>query len=259
MITSAQNRKVKDIRRWRRRKGEMAILEGPHLVQEALARGLDFVILLATESFATSEEGAFLAGRRDLELIHEDLLDRITDSDSPRGVLAVGSLPHHDLAALPKVSGGTYLYLDGIQNPGNLGALARVAEAAGVTALVCGHGTAHPNHPRALRASAGSLLRLPVAVEAKPEDLSNHLASLEAQWWILDASAPNSFWVEPFPETLVLALGAEGPGVSDDLRRLTHRPVSIPLAAPVESLNVTVAAALALFERRRRLGSTRGS
>ena len=231
----------------------MAILEGPHLVKEALGNGMSPLILLVTETFAASSEGTFLANRQDCELIQENLLERITDSDSPRGVLAVVPLPRLDIARLPKISGGTYLYLDGIQNPGNLGALARVAEASGVTALVCRSGTAHPNQSRALRASAGSLLRLPVALEVEPEDLRNHLASLEAQWWILDASAPNSLWESPFPETMVLALGAEGPGVSEDLRHLSHRSVSIPLVTPVESLNVTVAAALALFERRRRL------
>jgi TrmH family RNA methyltransferase len=172
MISSRQNQRLKDIRRLRRSKGDLALLEGPHLIAEALAAGIALDEVLATPPFLATPEGRRLAAllpAAPLEVAPE-LLDGLTDADSPQGVLAVARLPRGGVAALPVAPGRPYLYLDGLQDPGNLGALARVAEAAGAAGLALSPGCVHPNHPRALRASAGSLLRLPVAVAAGPEE-----------------------------------------------------------------------------------------
>ena len=145
---------------------------------EALAAGLALEEVLATPAFLDSAEGLRLAPALPVEplAVSPDLLEDLTDADSPRGILAVARLPRSGTAALPVQPDRPYLYLDGLQDPGNLGALARVAEAAGAAGLALSPGCAHPNHPRALRASAGSLLRLPVAVRVKPADLSRRLA-----------------------------------------------------------------------------------
>src|SRR5581483_8393505 len=163
---------------------------------------------------------------------------------------AVARLPRPQVAGLPRRV-GVYVYVDGVQDPGNLGAIARVAEAAGAIALACSAGCAHPNHPRALRASAGSLLRLPVAVQTDAEALQKHLAPLAVTWLALVAHGGRDLYAEAFDGTLVLALGAEGTGLSTSARSLATREIRIPLAPPVESLNVATAAAVALFEIRR--------
>src|SRR5258706_8099926 len=155
MITSRQNQRVKDIRRLRRSKGDRALLEGPHLVAEALAAGLRLEEILGTPDFLASAGGRRLSRGWTVEPLEVDpeLLAELTDADSPRGVLAVAHVPRAGIESLPAVSGRPYLYLDGLQDPGNLGALARVAEAAGATGLALSPGCVHPNHPRALRAS----------------------------------------------------------------------------------------------------------
>lgn len=236
---------------------------------EALAGGLELATVLVTPGFLASAEGLELAGRlaaRRVETLEVEpgLLEEMTDADSPRGVLAVASLPRQGVAALPVRDGGPYLYLAGLQDPGNLGALARVAEAAGAAGLALSPGTAHPNHPRALRASAGSLLRLPVAVGVDPGDLDRHLATLSTgptirpRWAALVPRGGEDLYHAALDGTLILAVGAEGPGLSPDIADRAGQSglrLTIPMAPPVESLNVTVAAALVLFERRRRLAS----
>jgi TrmH family RNA methyltransferase len=164
----------------------------------------------------------------------------------------VAQLARGDATSLPRRAGGVYLFLDGVQDPGNLGAIARVAEAAGAAGLACGPGTAHPNHPRALRASAGSLLRLPVAVGVEPAALAAHLSPLGPRWAALVAHGGRELYAEPVAGTLVLALGGEGAGLSPAARRLADLELRIPLEGPVESLNVATAAAVVLFELRRR-------
>jgi RNA methyltransferase, TrmH family len=254
VITSRQNQRVKDIRRLRRSKGDHALLEGPHLVAEALNAGLRLEEVLATPEFLCSADGRRLGRLWTCEPLEVDpeLLAELTDADSPRGILAVAHVPRAGVQSLPAVSGRPYLYLDGLQDPGNLGALARVAEAAGAVGVALSPGCVHPNHPRALRASAGSLLRLSVAVAAEPDALSRHLDAAEPRWAALVPRDGENLYRAELAGTLVLAVGAEGPGLSQALLTRTSLRLTIPMEQAVESLNATVAAALVLFELRRR-------
>lgn len=256
MISSRHNPKLKDIRRLRRSKGDHALLEGPHLIGEAVAAGHELETVLATPAWLETPEGRRLA--RHLPIapleIEPPLLEELTDSDSPRGILAVARLPRSGTGSLPVRAGGVYLFLDGLQDPGNLGALARVAEAAGAAGLALSPGTAHPNHPRALRASAGSLLRLPVAVAAEAAALDRHLAAVGPRWMALVPREGEDLWRASLDGTLVLALGAEGPGLSPSLLERADLRLTISIEPPVESLNATVAAALVLFEVKRQRG-----
>lgn len=282
MIASRHNRTLKDIRRCRRSKGDHALLEGPHLAGEALAAGLRLDLVLATPEFLDSPAGRSLSAAlpSPAQPVAAQLLDELADADSPRGVLAVAHLPRRGVEALPLPGGpATYLFVEGLQDPGNLGALARVAEAAGAAGMALAGGTVHPNHPRALRASAGSLLRLPVATGATLAGLDRHLArgadggggtclGGDAEGDAGDGGGlRRPTWIALVPRggidlydlpgaalagTLVLALGAEGPGVSPALLGHAGLRLTIPVAPPVESLNAAVAAALVLYELRRR-------
>ena len=155
------------------------------------------------------------------------VLDRLADADSPRGVLAVAALPRAGAEAVPVHRSGVYVFAEALQEPGNLGALARVAEAAGATGLFLGPGSAHPNHPRALRASAGSLLRLPVAVDADVAAVEARLAPLHPRWVALVPRGGVELYGALLERSLVLMLGSEGAGLSAALEeradlRLTH-------------------------------------
>jgi len=246
----------------RRSKDDRALLEGPHLVAEALAAGIALEeVLVAPEFLAGRSEDDAL--RRGLAALPEPplevaagLLDELGDADSPRGLLAVARLPRPGVEGLPRRPDGVYLFLERIQDPGNLGAIARAAEAAGAAGLALSPETAHPNHPRALRGSAGSLLRLPVAVGVDPDSLDRHLTAgrdgLEVHWTALLPRGGTSLWRAALEGTLVLAVGSEGQGLSAGILRRAGLGITIPLAPPVESLNAAVAAALVLFEIRRR-------
>ena len=254
MITSRHNERLKDFRRVRRCRDDRALLEGPHLVLEALATGLELGPVLATQRFVEGDGGRDVVASlpRPPLLVEPRLLDEMADSDSPRGLLTTVTLPRPPVTQLPRVDDGLYVFVDGLQDPGNLGALARVAEAAGATALALGPGCAHPNHPRALRASAGSLLRIPVARSVDPEELQGHLADLSPRWLALEPRQGDDLYTAELAGTVVLLLGAEGPGLSPAAQGMATERVTIPMAQGVESLNATVAAALVLFEWRRR-------
>ena len=254
MISSRKNSHLKTIRRLRRSKGAEALLEGPHLIEEALSIGHEVRSVLATRKFLDSPPGQRLAPRFSREPLEvaPRLLEEVTDSDSPRGIVAIAHLPRPSASELVLARGGSYVYAEGLQDPGNLGALVRASEASGACAVCLSPGSVHPNHPRALRASAGSLLRLPVATAVTTQALADHLESLQPTWAALVAHGGQDLFDAPLEGCIILALGAEGSGLTPDLRHRAHLELTIPLTPPVESLNVTVAAAIALFEIRRR-------
>jgi 23S rRNA (guanosine2251-2'-O)-methyltransferase len=177
----------------------------------------------------------------------------------PQGyVLEAGSLPELDLEgllALGTPGGRCFVALDGVEDPQNLGAIARVAHAAGVTGLVLTDRRSAPLSPAVSRASAGAIEHLPAA---RVVNLARALERLkEAGAWVLaaDPSArqdlfalDDRFW----QGDLVLVLGAEGRGIRPGVAKHLDTPVSIPMAGAVASLNVSAAAAVMLYEWVRR-------
>ena len=170
---------------------------------------------------------------------------------TPPGILATTTLERPtDLDALHD-SSERLIYVDRLRDPSNLGALARAAEAAAISGLVLRSGSVHPNHPRALRASAGSLLRLTVLVGVEPEELARSPVGRRADWLALVVTGGQALWRAEVGESWVLALGSEA-GLSPEVESLATLRVTIPTAGSVESLNATQAATVTLFELARR-------
>jgi TrmH family RNA methyltransferase len=226
------------------------LLEGPHLVEEALRSHLELLAVAVSPRVLERPEVIDLLRRlppEKVEIIEDELLDSIADSDSPRGLVAIarGPRPHFGVAA----AGSRIVLTDRIQDPGNLGAVARVAEATGVGRLIALQGSSRTTHPRALRASAGSLLRVPV----QESDVETARADTAALSWIaLDPHRGSDLYQTEVPAGAVLCLGAEGPGLSPEVASRVDAWLRIPMAGRVESLNVAVAAGVVLFELERR-------
>lgn len=267
VISSRKHRWLKDIRRLLRSKDEGRwLLEGPHLLSDAVDAGIELEATLATRDFLssrdTSAESAALLARLPRPPLEVDvrLLAELADADSPQGIVAIARHPPCRLADVPLApqKDGVYVFADGLQDPGNLGALARVAEATGARALAVGPGSCRLEHPRALRASAGSLLRLPAVARATVQGLDERLADggsgTAPRWLVLVPRDGTDLYSADLGGCLVLAVGGEGQGPGEAVARRADVRLTIPMAGSVESLNATVAAAVALFEiaRRRR-------
>jgi TrmH family RNA methyltransferase len=254
MIVSRQNQKIKDIRRVKRCKGDRALLEGPHLIHEAVECDLVLEYVLVTPDFRRTAKGALLVdslGSVDVFDVEASLLDAIADADSPQGIVAVVSLSRGGVESIPNQNVGLFLYVDGLQDPGNLGALVRSAEAFSVRGVALSRSSVHPNHPRALRASAGSLLRVHLAVDVEPQELARHLESLDPFWAALTPRGGDSLVSLEEIRSVILAVGAEGRGLSEWVESRADLRLTIPIESQVESLNATVAASIALYELSR--------
>jgi TrmH family RNA methyltransferase len=249
LIGSPSNPLVKLVRRLARegRRDPRFLLEGRKLVRAALESGVEIDCALVSGSRAIEEARELEA--RGIEVVEttERLFGSVSSQESPEGILAVARRPGHEVGEL--AAEGIVLVCAGIQDPGNLGALARVAEAAGARALVLSKGSADPFAPKALRGSMGSLLRVPVLEIDdlfRLREIGFRLAALVPEGGVDFRDAD---WTPP----LAILLGRESSGLEDAIVAGCDLRVSIPMLGAVESLNVATAAALVLYEANRRM------
>ncbi len=240
LLQSPDNELVRRLRRLgRKREPAEVLLEGPRVVREALAAGVQLEVLALRDGvrFAAAADRVVTLGHRAFASVSQTV--------TPQGVLAIaraGEVSIADALAAAQAAHWPLVVLDGIQDPGNVGAICRTAAAAGARAVAAVDGTADPFSPKAVRASAGTVFRLAVS-RGEWSELS--------RWRGFGAVASGG---EPYVRAdlasrPLLAFGSEAHG----LRRNDLELVTIPMAPGVESLNVAAAAAILLFEIRRRL------
>ncbi len=238
-ITSIRHRLVRRLRQAALgRLPGICFLEGPRVVAEAAAAGAEIELVAGSGSVPIPTEGV-----RRLELAPE-LLARIALTRAPQGPLALARERWTDLPealALASRAGWPLVVLDGIQDPGNVGTILRTAAALGAPAAAVLPGTGSPYGPRALRSSAGTVFRLALCRATWPE-----LAGLDA----IGAAAAGGLPLElaRLEGRQLLVLGAEVRGLAG---RLLDK-VTIPMSDEIDSLNVAAAAAILLYETRRR-------
>ncbi len=241
------------LRRGRERRG-LALAEGVRLVEEALRAGIVIraaavsPALEATPRGATLKEALAGAGTP-LTEFDDRALAGLSDTEHPQGVIAVIEPPTWTLDGLSPRAGDVVVVLDGVQDPGNVGAIARTALAFGATGLIALKGTAELTNPKVLRGSMGAIFRLP-AVSATDTECLAWVARVGAALWVTDSTGERPGG-QHMTAPLALVLGNEGAGVRPDIERAASRRLAIPLQGGVESLNVAVAAGILLYEVRR--------
>ncbi len=176
-----------------------------------------------------------------------ELFRTLADTETPQGLLAVFEEPPHDLASLaPPPAGARYLVLDALQDPGNVGTLLRTAAAFGVTAALLLDGTADPWSPKAVRAAAGELFRLPV-VRTRWDKARGWLEAHEVAMLVADGAGQDLRTVPLPPAPLALLVGNEGAGPRPEVRDAAHTLLALPLGRGVESLNAAMAGSILLW------------
>lgn len=239
-------------------------VEGRRAVHELLVAGRRRVrrVEMATGQEASPVLDGIAAAARGagvpVRFVDPSRLAAVATTEAPQGVIAhADPVPEADLDGLLADPGAFLIALDGVTDPGNLGAVLRTAEAAGVTGALLPRHRAARLSPAAVKAAAGAVEHLPLAaVAGVPAALER--ASRGGLWSVgLEAEGTTSvFGLEVADRPLVLVLGAEGSGLSRLARRRCDVLASIPLAGRTASLNVAAAAAVACFEvARRRVAS----
>jgi TrmH family RNA methyltransferase len=261
IVQSPQNERLKELRRAlaappRPGSGQpigpfcLIGIEGPNLLAEALRAGLRIDCVFAAQGSEPVLHSLALPPQTEILLLPRRLLDQALTTESPQPIAALVEPPAWSWSALLGGSSPLLLLLAGLQDPGNLGAILRSAEAFGVSGVVSLPGTVSPWNPKAVRASAGSVFRVPL-LAASVEDCFPRLHSAGIRIFAATARDGQSAPLANLAGPTALLLGNEGNGLPPELAAQAHAALTIPCPGPVESLNAAVATAILLYEASR--------
>ena len=268
MITSQGNAKVKKIRllKWaqhRQARGEYFI-EGVRLVEEALQHPELFRRVVYSPRLENRARGAeWLSGARkkirDAEWLYvsDEVMEKICTTQSHQGILAVLEIKERSWEDMGQRD-GILLLLSGLQDPGNLGTIFRAAEAGAAGGVILSRDMMDPYNPKVVRASMGSLWRVPFL---RDQEMKECLKRLRCQGYRLLSTAVQggqSLWEIDFARPTAVLFGQEGAGLPKNLMEETDGSCTIPMAPGVDSLNVAVAAGLVIYEAWRQKRSGKG-
>lgn len=246
---AATNRQVRWLARLirdpRARRDEgVLVVDGPRALATFTEAGGELTAIFADDPARSDLAG--VVARAPGAVVHHvarSTLDRIADASGPQGLVGVGRWRAADLAAV--VSHRRVVVLDAVADPGNVGAIVRVAAAVGA-AVVCGEGCADPRSPRAVRSSAGTVAAVDVVSDVA---VAAALDALRSAGHRLVGTAADG---EPFADLdaggfITVVLGSEGAGLGTAARERIELTLAVPMRPPVESLNVAVTAGVVLY------------
>ena len=265
-LTSTANPRVKAVVRLRDRRERdatgLAVVDGVREIRRAMDAGVEIVEVFAAESLATNAEAtALLAGLatagHPATFVSEPVLVRIAFGDRTDGIVAVVRMPRRTLADIhfpaPPAT-ALIAVVEGVEKPGNLGAILRSADGAGLDAVVAADPRTDLANPNVIRASLGTIFARPV-VEASTADT---LAWLRGSGLTIVAARVDGavdYAVQDFRGPVAIVLGAEADGLSEAWRAPDVRAVRLPMLGVADSLNVSATAAVLFYEARRQRGA----
>lgn len=254
LIESKDNSLFKETKKLKERKGRTRsskyLIEGYRLVQEAFKANLpiDYLFISDIESDSKVEEylGQYIEGVKSYRL-RDDLLKELCFTEKPQGIVAVVNMRVIDL----NTEGEFYLLCDKVQDPGNLGTIIRTAHAAGVDGIILTKGTVDVYNEKTIRATMGSLFYIPIIIDDENNTITKKLIDKGFSLLSTSLEGDKDFFEEDLTGKVIISVGNEGNGVSNEIYDLSDKKVKIPMPGGAESLNVAIATSIILYEKVR--------
>lgn len=242
-----ETKKLKE-KRNRTREGKY-LIEGFRLIQEAFKAKMqiDYLMICEGSEDKLNEYLNEYVDEKSIYIIKKNLFSMLTSTETPQGAIAVVKNKE-----LPKdLKGEFFLLCDKVQDPGNLGTIIRTAHAAGVDGIILTKGTVDIYNDKSIRSTMGSLFYVPIIQE--DEDLSFTKKLKDEGFSLVATSLQESkdFFESDLKGKIILSVGNEGNGISEEVFELADKKVKIPMPGGAESLNVAIATSIILFEKVR--------
>ena len=258
-ITSRDNSLLRKARAVRDGKDdELIFVEGLRLCEEAIRSKLEIYSVLISEELASKDRvkskiEEITSNSKRTGFVSEKLLESISFTKTPQGIVLLAQRPKSGKALLSRRLGPTplLLVLHEINNPVNVGAMIRTAEAGGVSGVITTAKTSDPFSPKALRGAMGSAFRLPFWTNASFEEALKICRENRISTVATDVHSGTSYTEIDWTSSRALILGPESTGLSPEELAKTDVTVTIPMQEPVESLNVSVASGIVIYEAAR--------
>lgn len=263
MITSTGNQKVKQIVQWQtkakaRRQDDLFVAEGLKMYEEAPDE-------LIREVYLTDALMQQLGSRQDrmhlyieeklkrtgYELVSEEVFARMSDTQTPQGILTVLRRPVYELRQLLQKESPLLVLLEDLQDPGNLGTILRTGEGAGITGVIMSKRTVDIYNPKTIRSTMGSIYRVPFLYVEDMRETVRALQEKGLQVYAAHLQGQNYYSCFSFVGGTAFLIGNEGNGLSRETADLADSYLKIPMEGGVESLNAAIAASLLMYEAHR--------
>ena len=250
-IESKNNNLFKEIKKLKEKKHRIKsnkyLIEGLRFVEEAIKSKVSIDSIIFTESFKEKNPDLFLKINENIKLIqmNEALLKQLCSTENPQGIVGVINMQNKELK-----SGELVVLVGKVQDPGNMGTIIRSAHAAGAAGIVMTKGTVDIYNDKTLRSTMGSIFYIPIV----EDDSLDFVKSLKKEGYKLVVSSlqgKNNFFEENLQGKVMIAVGNEGNGVSDEVYDIADIKVKIPMPGEAESLNVAVATSIMIYEKIR--------
>jgi len=249
--------KLKQIYRLKTEKGREKegkfLIEGLHLCEEALTSLWEIELLLFPLGFIQSPQGEKLMrvlgkGKRGLFSISNQDIERLADTKTPQGIMAVVRKKEFFLekSFLKKTS--LLLGLDNIRDPGNLGTIIRTADAAGADGILLSRGCVELYNPKVVRSTMGSVFHLPLIEKLELKDIIPQLKNSGFKIFASEVRKGKDYTTINYPEKICLLIGSEASGIGKEVLNLADERIKIPIYGKAESLNASVAAGILLYQ-----------
>lgn len=246
-IESPKNDRIKQIKKLHTKKGRdesrLFLIEGVHLIEEALKYDGIIKEIYVEENFSLPPH--FKLQNVAVTYVTERVMIEIAQTETPQGIVAVCKQLTHRI----NFKEGSYLLIDRVQDPGNVGTMIRTADAAGLTAVILGKGTVDVYNDKVIRASQGSIFHIPVLKENLCDWIENNGENIRIYGTALTNG--KSYETVEKRDNFALIVGNEGEGVSEELLRKTDANLFIPIYGKAESLNVAVATGILLYQLKK--------
>lgn len=252
-ITSRDNRRLADVRGIRDGKDKTRIfIEGKRLVDEALRSEIDIEMCFVVDELTSGQLVSRIAAQgTEVAALSEKLFRTIADTDNSQGIILIAKRPSPREMSVPTDGLPIIIFLNEINNPSNVGAVLRTAEAAGVTNVVVSKRSADVFSPKALRSSMGSAFRLNIIDDYDLEALVRWSRENGVLLTAADIGAEKKHTSIDWSQPRALVFGSEAHGLGENELRQMDELVRIEMSEDVESLNLAVSAGILLFEARR--------
>lgn len=254
-IKSSKNSLIKEIkslyRKKERKKLGLFLVEGIKIVEEMVDKKYSFKKIVYTDSIFSTQDGKEIMSKiwdsKNLVKVTEKVFKEISDTENPQGILGVANIPVYEIKNLNLDNVNLLLYLDGVQDPGNMGTIIRTADAFDIDGIIMAEGCVDPYNPKVARATMGSIFRVPLYFtddgiaeikRLKAKDMKLYSSSLIGSVDIDELDFKRS----------IVAIGNESNGISSEIHNLSDKLIKIPMLGESESLNAGVAASIIMYQ-----------
>lgn len=258
MISSSSNVRMKQVIQWQtkakeRRNAGIFLIEGIKLFEEAPEQNLQEIYVSegALEKIhMQSNLWEKLEGLR-YEVVTDDVFAKISDTQTPQGILCVVRRPEYQLEQMLKEKNPLLMVLENIQDPGNLGTIVRTGEGAGITGVIMTRQTVDIYNPKTIRATMGSIFRVPFLYVDDLPEVINKLHENDIQTYAAHLNGSQYYDSFSFKKGTAFLIGNEGNGLQQETAQAARHYLKIPMEGRVESLNAAIASALLMYEAHR--------